>query len=627
MNRYPLWRYILIVLLIILGVIYALPNLPAYGDDYAVQVLSKGDHALTADVGQKIKAAMQQQKIPFISIAKNPQSYLIRFHTSEQQAQAQDIIQVKLGSGYTVALNLAPKTPKWLQAIGATPMKLGLDLRGGIHFLLAVDVNDMLKQRAQSDLHSMGDQLRQAQIRYTGISALGGSQGILIRFSNQNSRDQALAELSKDFTEYSYVEKQQGIGYTLQAVMQPAQIMQLKQYAVQQNLNILRTRVNALGVAEPRITQQGVDKISVDLPGIQDMARAKDLIGKVASLQMRLVDSEHDAQAAQASGVVPFGSTLFMSDGRPILIKNQVILSGSSITNATSTIDQNGRPAVSITASGPGVAFFNKMTSENVGKLMAVVYYEKQPYKVMQNGKVVTKFRQISRVISVANINEALGNSFIIMGLDSPGYARNLALLLRSGAYTAQMSFAQTNVVGPSLGAQNIKMGALACEIGSLAVFIFMLFYYRFFGLIADLALVFNVIFLIALMSLLNFTLTLPGIAAIILTVGMAVDANVLIYERIREELRNGMSPQASIKAGYGRAFTTIVDANITTLIVALILFALGTGPVQGFAISLILGLSISMVTSIFFTRAVVNLVYGGRNISWLMIGIKKGVK
>lgn len=627
MNRNSLWRYITLAIIIILGVIYALPNLPAYGDDYAVQMLAKGSQQLSSDTTAQIQALLKQQKIPYLSISASKSAYLIRFANNEEQTRAQDVLQAKLASQYNVVLNLAPKTPKWLQAIGAAPMKLGLDLRGGIHFLLDVDVDDMLSQRAKSDLHSMGAHLRQAQIRYTSLSLLAANNGLQIHFAKQSQRDAAKQALTKDYPDYQYTSARSGDDYTLQALMQPNQMVQLKQSAVQQNLSILRARVNELGVAEPRIAQQGADKISVDLPGIQDMARAKSLIGKVASLQMRLVDVEHDPQAAQATGVIPFGSTLFMYQGRPILIKNNVMLQGSSITGAVSSVDENGRPSVMITASGSEVAMFNQVTSDNIGKPMATIYYEKQPYKVIENGKVVTKFRNISKVISVATIQSALGARFQTTGLESPQYAKNLALLLRSGAYSAGMSFAQTNVIGPSLGKQNIEMGALACEIGSLAVFIFMLLYYRLFGLVAVFALVLNVVLLIAVMSLLGFTLTLPGIAAIILTVGMAVDANVLIYERIREELRNGMTPQAAIHAGYARAFTTIVDANVTTLIVALILFALGTGPVQGFAVSLTLGLSISMFTAIFFTRAIVNLVYGGRQLDWLSIGIKKGVK
>ena len=623
MNRYPTWRYILIVLLTVFGVLYALPNLPQYGNDYAIQVTTNNSSLMSSDVKQKVVTALQKQNIPYLGVSKGDNNLLVRFKENSEQTKAQDVVQATLGSDYAVALNLAPKTPTWLQALGAEPMKLGLDLKGGIHFLLYVDVPGMLEQRERDDLHSFGDQLRSNNIRYSGIKSLG-SDGLLVRFKNAELRDKAESVLSKNFTDYSYSKLQQGDVYTLQAAMRPEQLIKISQLAVEQNIATLKHRVNALGVGESRVVQQGKNNIAVDLPGIQDTAQAKNLIGKTASVQMRLVDIEHDAQVAQSSGIVPFGSTLYLDNGRPILVKNQVILSGRAITGAVATVDQNGRPAVSITSSGSSVAYFNQVTSENVGKPMAVVYIESKPYKVLEDGKVVTKTRQISKIISVATINSGLGNSFQIMGLDSNLYAKNLALLLRSGAYSATMSFAQEKVVGPSLGSQNIHMGVLACEIGSLAVFIFMIIYYRFFGVVADIALILNVIFLIAVMSVMGFTLTLPGIAAIILTVGMAVDANVLIYERIREELRAGMSPQAAISAGYGRAFTTIVDANVTTLIVAIVLFALGTGPVQGFAISLIIGLLVSMVTSIFFTRALVNLYYGGRqHLKNISIGIK----
>lgn len=621
MNQYPLWKYVLIIILVAFGLLYALPNY--YGDDPAIQVTTQNGSSFPPTIKQQLSAGLKKQNLPYLSIKlQTSHSLLIRFKDTEIQLKAQDVVQAILGSNYTVALNLAQKTPKWLRAIGADPMRLGLDLRGGIHFLMQVDVDAMLKQRASGDVHAMSSQLREARIRYSGIS-LSKKTGITIRFRKADSRDKAFSLLKLKYPSYTITQARQGNQYTLNAVMQTAALIKLENYAVEQNINTLRNRVNALGIAEPVIQQQGKNQISVDLPGIQDTARAKNLIGKVATIRLQLQDTDHDAQAAAKTGIVPFGTTLYYYEGQPYLLKNQVILRGTSITNASTITDDSGRPAVAIRLSGAEVSYFNKITSENVGKPLAVVYVETKSFKTIVKGKVVTKTRQVEKVINVATIQSALGNNFQITGLSTMLYAQNLALLLRSGAYTAPVTFVQEQRVGPSLGKQNIKMGVLACEVGSLFVILFMGLYYRLFGLVANMALVLNVVFVVAFMSVLSATMTLPGIAAIVLTVGMAVDANVLINERIREELRNGVSPQASISAGYARAFSTIVDANVTTLIVAVVLFALGTGAVQGFAVTLTIGLLTSMVTSIFFTRAVINLIYGGRSVKHLSIGIK----
>ena len=621
MNQYPLWKYILIVVLIIFGVLYALPNM--FGSDPAIQVTTQNGATLPANISQQISTGLNKQHISYLSIKQQTsRTLLIRFKDTEAQLKAQDVVQATLGSKYVVALNLAPKTPKWLLDIGAKPMKLGLDLRGGIHFLLQVDVNAILKERASRDVHGRGGQLREARVRYAGVS-VSKKSGITIRFRKADSRDKAFSLLKKHFPSYTYTKAKRGAQYTLSAIMQPAALVKLEQYAVDQNLNTLRNRVNALGIGEPVIQQQGKNQISVNLPGIQNTARAKDIIGKVATIRLQLQDTAHNAEIAAKTGAIPFGTTLYHYEGRPVLLKNQVVLRGTSITNASSIVDQNGRPAVEIRLSGGQVSYFNKITADNIGKPMATIYVETKMIKSIVDSKVVTKTRQVEKVINIATIQSALGNNFQITGLSSMLSAKNLALLLRSGAYTAPVTFVQEQVVGPSLGKQNIKMGVLSTEIGSLLVILFMALYYRLFGLVADMALVLNVIFVVAVMSVLGATMTLPGIAAIVLTVGMAVDANVLINERIREELRNGVSPQTSIYAGYARAFSTIVDANVTTLIVAVVLFALGTGAVQGFAVTLIIGLLTSMVTSIFFTRAVINLVYGRRSVKHLAIGIK----
>lgn len=620
MNRYPLWRYILIVILIVLGFLYALPNL--YGEDPAIQISNKNGDAIPAQVLSQVSSALNAQQISFSSIKPEAHSVLIRFLDPNDQLKAQDVIQATLGEDYSVALNLATRTPAWLLAIGAQPMQLGLDLRGGIHFLLYVDTDALIKHTQEGDIQSFGQQLRDARIRYTQLNNL--PSGIQIQFQNAESQQAALSLLEGRFPNYTFsAQTVNGMLY-VNGVVTAQNLQTMRQYAIDQNLFILRKRVNELGVGEPVIQQQGADHISVDLPGIQDSAQAKDIIGKVATIQLQLVDMQADAAAAARTGVTPLGDTLYQTDNGPILLKSQAILTGSSIISASSIVGDNGKPAVSVRVSGSEIPEFNKVTGDNVNKLMAVVYIETATVKSLENGKVVSRQKQVAKVINVANIEEALGSSFQITGLESAQYAENLALLLRSGAYPAPVSFVQERVVGPSLGKENIHMGVLSTEIGSLLVIAFMAFYYAAFGLIADVALLLNIVFIVAILSILGATLTLPSIAGIVLTVGMAVDANVLINERIREELRVGMSPQAAIAAGYARAFATIVDANVSTLIVAVVLLALGSGSVQGFAVTLIIGLLTSMVTAIFFTRAIVNLTYGRRtHLTKLSIGMK----
>ena len=621
MNTYSIWRYLLLIVLIILGLVYAAPNI--YGRDPAVQISPKNSATLQG-VAAKVEKVLDAQKIAYKSIGleNKGQDLLVRFKDSSVQFKAQDVISAALGNKkYTVAANLASNTPAWLQAIGATPMRWGLDLQGGIHFLMAVDVNAMIKERQQGDMHAMVTMLRQSNIHYTGVNNLA-KKGIQFQFKNIGTAKNASAALDDQYQNYQFkTSNAKGLA-TLTATLTPAGIVSIQNYAIDQNMNILRKRVNALGVAEPVIQRQGPTHISVDLPGIQDSARAKSLIGKVATIRLQLQDVQHDANAA-ASGVIPFGSTLYTYDGQPVLLKNRIILRGSSIVSATASYGQDGRPSVSIRLNGEGASMFNRVTAANIGKPLATVYVQTVPVKKLVKGKVVTTHKKITKVINIATIDSALGNSFQITGLTSSKEASNLALLLRSGAYTAPLDIVSEHLVGPSLGKQNIHMGILSTEIGSLLVFLFMLFYYRAFGFFADLALLLNIVFIVAVMSLLGMTLTLPGIAGIVLTVGMAVDANVLINERIREELRAGATAQAAICAGYERAFSTIVDANVTTLIVMVVLFALGSGSVQGLAITVIVGLLTSMVTAIFFTRALVNLFYGRTNAKKISIGIK----
>lgn len=616
MNRYPLWRYVLLILIIIIGVIYALPNL--YGEDPAIQISAKESASVSETLETHIASILRARHLSYQSVQRAKNTILVRFYDTETQLKGQDLIQAIVGSDYSIALNLAPRIPKWLQIIGIKPMRLGLDLRGGIHFLLNADVNVMVKAQETSDLHAMVRVLRKAQVRYTGTSS--DAQGVRIYFRDKVSRDKANTFLKKQFSHYEFKKK----WLLLQGTVSKTALRTMQQNMVDQIITILRTRVNELGVLEPVIQQQGISYISVDLPGVQDTARAKDIIGKVATIRLQLVDVDHDAQMAAKTGVIPFESKLYTYEGCPILLKEQVILKGTSIINASSIVSDSGRPAVQIRVGGSDISSFNQITAVNIGKPLAVVYVETQTTRNLENGKIVTRYQQVERLINVATIRNALGNNFQITNLSTTEYANNLALLLRSGAYPVPVDFVQERLVGPSLGKENIHMGVLSTEIGALAVILFMVLYYCLFGIIADVALVLNIIFIVAVLSVLGATLTLPGIAGIVLTVGMAVDANVLINERIREELRNGMSPQASIKAGYDRAFATIVDANVTTLIVMFILFALGSGPVQGFAVTTSIGLLSSILTAIFFTRSVVNLIYGRRHhISYLSIGTK----
>lgn len=622
MNRYPspLWHYILLALLTIVGVIYALPSF--YGEDPAIQISVKENASISETLKNHIASILSAQHLSYQSIQCAENAILVRFRDTETQLKGQDLIQAAMGSDYSVALNLASRTPRWLQAIVEKPMRLGLDLRGGIHFLLNVDVDAMVKAQQTGDLHAMAGVLRERQVQYTAI--LNDAHGINIYFRDKASRDKAGIFLQKQFSHYEFKNK----GLTLQGTIFTMVLRQMQQNVVDQIITILRMRVNELGVVEPVIQQQGTNHISIDLPGIQDTAHAKDIIGKVATIRLQLVDVYHDAQVAVKTGVVPVESKLYKYEGYPILLKEQVILKGTSIINASGIIGDNGRPAVQVRVSGSDIHSFNRITAENIGKPLAVVYIETQTIRHLENGKIVTRYRRVERLINVATIQNALGSNFQITNLSTMEYAKNLAVLLRSGAYLVPVYFVQERVVGPSLGKENIHMGVLSTEISALAIILFMVFYYRLFGIIADVALVLNIIFIIAVLSILGATLTLPGIAGIVLTMGMAVDANVLINERIREELRNGMSPQASIKAGYNRAFATIVDSNVTTLIVMFVLFALGSGPVQGFAVTTSIGLLSSMLTAIFFTRSIVNLIYGRHRISHLSIGIKtKSIK
>lgn len=617
-NHYPLWKNILLVVGLCIAIIYAIPNL--FGEDLAVQISNLENAPITAETLAKTKQILDNTHIKYLSSGQQDDKLLIRFADADAQLQACDTIKTALGDDYMVALNLASRTPKWLQAIGAKPMKLGLDLRGGVHFLMEVDLNDMIKKREDGALRGVVSDLRTANIRYLTIERIK-PHGVLIKFRDLENLNQGETELAKRMPDCIFTKITTNNEATLKVEMKEEAIFKVADYAIEQTMNTLTKKVNELGVSEAIVQRQGKNHISVDLPGIQDTARAKEIIGKNATLRFHMVDSEHDTESAVA-GNVPLGSKLYDYEGHPVLVKDQVILQGNSITYASATASENGRPAVSVHLGGGGENMFHRITAENIGKAMAIVYVESKQSEQMINGKKVIITRPIEKTISVATIQSALPNNFEITGLKNDKYAQDLALLLRSGALVAPMAIVQELTVGPSMGKANINKGILSVLVGYVFVLLFMMVYYRFFGVITSIALLLNLIFVMAILSILEAVLTMPGIAGMVLTVGMAVDANILIYERIREELRNGAGIQASIAAGYERAFTTIVDANVATLIVAIVLFALGSGAIKGFAITLTIGLMTSMLTSIVFTRAIVNFIYGGRKNKKLSIGI-----
>lgn len=620
MNRFPLWKYLLLIVFIICGFIYAAPNL--YGDYPAVQISGAGSIVVDNKTAATIDDALQKAGLAYHDRFFERQALLYRFNSTDVQLKAKEIIQQTLGDNYLVALNLSPATPKWLKALGAVPMRLGLDLRGGVHFLLQVDVDSVIQQRIESDARGMGESLRNERIRYSGITRKSDNQ-IVLQFRTEDAAQAALTFLNQRYHEFAWEKSSAADVFILTGTLSPGAILQVRQEILEQEMNTLRNRVNELGVTEATVQQQGDSRIAVDLPGIQDTAEAKNIIGKTATLEFHLVDVEHDPVLAKQQNMSPPDSHLYMYENRPYLLKDQIILRGSSIVSATSGFAEDGRPNVSVRISGAGESLFTKTTAENIGKPMAVLFVEVKSVPRTEDGKQVIAYQTEKRIISIANILSALGNNFQITGIGSQNEARTLALLLRAGALPATVTFIEERQIGPSLGKQNIDMGILSVEVGLALVVIFMILYYGLMGLIADVALVMNLVLIVALLSLLGATLTLPGIAGIVLTVGMAVDANVLIFERIREELRRGMGVQASIHAGYDRAFITILDANITTLIVTMILFSLGSGTIKGFAITVTIGLITSMFTAITGTRALVNLIYGGRrSVKHLSIGI-----
>lgn len=616
-NKFPLWKNMMLIAIVLIGLLYAIPNL--YSEDPVVQVSSQSPIESDQLINQ-VTGLLTKANISFDSIKATETGIDIRFESTDTQILAFDIIKHGLDKQYTVALNLSSSTPSWLTSIGAEPMKLGLDLRGGVHFLLEIDVESVINRRYEGLIKSIGQDLREASIRYAGIRYVP-NKGIDIRFRNAQSLDDAISELKQKMSGLTFEKSKESL--SIMASLTPGELNMIRQHTIEQTMSILRNRVNELGVGEAVVQQQGSTRVAVDLPGIQDAVRAKQILGGTATLQFHLVDQENDPLIAKQTGAVPVNSKLYIMNNEPILLKRQVVLSGDSITSAVSSFDQQtASPAVSIQLGGGGETFFTKSTRENIGKRMAIVYVESKVEVQTVDGNTKRVTRREERVISAPVIQSALGNNFQITGLTDSKEASNLALLLRAGALPAAIYPIEERTVGPSLGKENIRRGIVSLEVGMGLILLVMLVYYRFFGLVANVALLLNIILLCALLSLIGATLTLPGIAAIVLTVGMAVDANVLIYERIREELRGGLSPQAAIYAGYERAFSTILDANVTTLIVGIVLFSIGTGPIRGFAIVLSLGLLTSMLTGVTYTRAMVNWFYGGRNVKKLSIGI-----
>ncbi len=617
LNRYPLWKNLLILFVLVIGIIYALPNV--YGTDPALQISATRTTAVDSNTLTQVRGLLESRKLPFKKIILDKNGLLVRFSDVEEQLTAAALVRDLLGDDYTVAMNLASAAPAWLESINALPMYLGLDLRGGLHFLMEVDTETVIAQAYERNLNEIRSLLRKNKIRYRALRQQGES--LVMKFSSEELRDKAHDKIRGEIRELKLRDKDENGDYLIVATFSEPALYEIKKAALHQNITTLRNRVNELGVAEPVIQQQGDNRIVVQLPGIQDSAQAKRILSATATLEFRLVDVEGSLSDALA-GNVPAGSRLYKErNGNPVLLKKRVIITGDRITNASSGFDQDsGSPAVYINLDGPGAQAMGRTTKANLKKPMAVVFIEYKPETRIVDGKEVNTTRKVEEVINIATIQGVFSKRFQITGLDGVNEARDLALLLRAGALAAPIRIVEERTIGPSLGKDNIAQGTRSVVVGMMFVVIFMFLWYRGFGLVADVALVVNLILIVALLSMLQATLTLPGIAGIVLTVGMAVDANVLIFERIREELRLGNTPQSSINAGYEKALSTIADANITTLIAAVVLYIFGTGPIKGFAITLSIGILTSMFTAIMGTRAIINLFVSGRKIKTLSI-------
>ncbi len=638
LNHYPLWKYILIIMIIVVSAFYALPNI--YGEDPALQVAASSRNAkITDQTLAQLAQQFEKEGIHYRTAKMSETGLLFRFKNEEEQLKAKKIAESTLGDNYAVALNLAPATPQWLLDMNAQPMYLGLDLRGGVYFLMQVDMEAAIIKSVNTYVSDSRSILRKAKVRYLGSKRVGND--VVIRFKTAELRDKGYDVLRREMRELSFTEKDDGKSFILRGRLSEAKLKELKMFALKQNITTLRKRIDEKfhGLVEPIIQQQGDDRIVIQLPGIQDTAGAKDILGATATLEYRAVDEEHTVEEA-LSGRVPPGSKIYYTRERkegsrvipavPVLLKKRVIVTGEHVTNAQAGIDPDtGGAKVNVSLDGYGGKRMGAFTKDNIGKRMAVVYLETKQETVRdkdgnivrdENGKPVVKRHTSEEVISNAVIRGHFSNRFETTGLDSVQEANDLSLLLRAGALAAPVYIIEERTIGPSLGQDNIDKGFESVIIGFIAVLIFMAVWYRKFGMIANVALALNLVIIVAILSMLQATLTLPGIAGIVLTVGMAVDANVLIFERIREELRNGNSPQNSINAGYEKALMTIADANITTLIAAFVLFVVGTGPIKGFAVTLSIGIVTSMFTAIMVTRAIVNYLYGGKRIKELSI-------
>ena len=594
MNRYPLWKYIVIAAALLLGFLYTLPNF--YGNEPAVQISAdKSSVKIEPATVQRVEGILNLGKIAYRSVKLEGKNVTVRFSDEDTQTKGSTALREQLGDDYVVAQNLLPRSPAWLTSIGALPMYLGLDLRGGVHFLLQLDTKAAFSKAMERHASDVRSVLREKKVQYSSVSRQGGD--VRITFPDAAARDQGKDVIANREPDLLLQEVQNGNEPSLMASLRPEALTQRQELDVKQNLTTLRKRVNELGVAEPIIQQQGTDRIVVQLPGIQDTARAKQILGRTATLEIRMADFTDADVAAALQGQVPLGAKLFTEDnGGKILVRNNVVLTGESITDASPGFDEHGMPSVHITLDNRGARIFQQLTRENIGKRMAILLIEKGQEEVVTAPVIQT---------------EIPGGRVQITGRFSTDEANNVALLLRSGALAAPMEIIEERTVGPSLGADNIARGFNSTMIGFALIVTLMILYYRVFGLIAGFALAVNVLLLVAILSLMQATLTLPGIAGIALTVGMAIDANVLIFERIREELRNGNSPQAAIHAGFDRAWDTIFDSNITTLIAGFFLFWLGSGPVRGFAVTLCIGILTSMFSAVTVSRGVINLTYG----------------
>ncbi|RTR39400.1 protein translocase subunit SecD [Shewanella canadensis] len=615
LNKYPMWKNLMVMIIIAVGSFYAIPNL--FGEDYAVQVVASRGAEVTATTQSTVNDVLASKNITVKRSELENGQLLVRVTNGDQQLLAKEAIAESLGDKYIVALNLAPATPDWLDSLGGSPMKLGLDLRGGVHFLMEVDMGEAVRKMTEAKISDFRTDLRGEKIRYAGIR--NSAKGIEIKFRDAENLAKAERFLKTRGNDMVFSDISSGDNYFLMANLSEAYLKQIKEEALQQNITTIRNRVNELGVAEPVVQRQGAERIIVELPGVQDTARAKDILGATASIEFHMVDEKADAAAAASGRVSPSSQVYNRRQGGQVVLHKAVMLTGDHIQGAQPSFDEYSRPQVSINLDSKGGSIFSNVTKDNIGKPMATLFIEyKDNGDKNPDGSV--KMQKIEEVISVATIQARLGRNFVITGLEH-SEAQNLALLLRAGALIAPVTIVEERTIGPSLGAENIQNGVQAMIWGLAVVLIFMLVYYRGFGLIANLALTANLVMVVGVMSMIpGAVLTLPGIAGMVLTVGMAVDGNVLIYERIREELRNGRSVQQAIHEGYGNAFSTIADANITTFMTALILFAVGTGAVKGFAVTLMIGIATSMFTAIVGTRSIVNAMWGGKRVKKLSI-------